>query len=97
MTTDRDERLATLIDRLAADVRAGRGADVDAMARDHPDLAPELRELWAVAQFAHLARALDPHKQSTTTLPPKGPPPVAGEVTALAGTLPRDFGDFQLL
>lgn len=99
MTTDRDERLALLIDRLAADVRAGRGADVDGMARDHPDLAPELRELWAVAQFAHLARALEPGKQSTTTLPPKGPPTAAGEATAVAGTsaLPRDFGDFQLL
>lgn len=101
MTTDRDERLALLIDRLAADARSGRGADVDAVARDHPDLAPELRELWAVAQFAHLARAIDPLKRPTTTfLPPERTPNAPRTEAALpdgAVILPRDFGDFQLL
>jgi serine/threonine-protein kinase len=88
MTLDREERLALLIDRLAAEVRAGRGADVDALAREHPDLAPELRELWAVAQFAQLAR----------TVAPVSPPPrddAAGPSDAPSP--PRDFGDFELL
>ena len=90
MTTDRDERLASLIDRLAADARAGRGADIEATASAHPDLAAELRELWAVAQFAHLARP---------PLPEKLTPSTARDATDSAGTshLPRDFGDFELL
>jgi serine/threonine-protein kinase len=55
-TTDRDERLASLIEHLAGEQRAGCAVDVDAVARTHPDLAAELRELWAVAQFAHAIR-----------------------------------------
>jgi eukaryotic-like serine/threonine-protein kinase len=88
MTTDRDERLALLIERLSADARAGRGADVDGVAREHPDLAPELRELWAIAQFAQLARPYDPVTPSprNTVLPPTD-----------GFKLPRDFGDFELL
>jgi len=101
MTTDRDERLALLIDRLAADARSGRGADVDAVARDYPDLAPELRELWAVAQFAHLARALDPLERPTTTPllteSTSNTPNTEAALPDGAASLPRDFGDFQLL
>jgi serine/threonine protein kinase len=101
MTPDRDERLASLIDQLASDARAGRGADIDATAHAHPDLAAELRELWAVAQFAHLARPPATDKQPTTALPLAGPltPSFGGDVTSSSGAaaLPRDFGDFQLL
>jgi serine/threonine-protein kinase len=94
MNPDTDEQLASLIERLAGDQRAGRVADLDAAARAHPALAAELRELWAVAQFAHLAR------------PPATPPPAAaGALTAsFAGPAPptavappREFGDFELL
>jgi len=88
MNADCDERLAHLIDRLAADVRAGRGADVDGLAREHPDLGSELRELWAVAQFAQLARPVVPVPVSTSEA--TAPPPAA------PGLL-RDFGDFELI
>jgi serine/threonine-protein kinase len=93
MTTDRDERLASLIDQLAADARAGRGADIDATARAHPDLAAELRELWAVAQFAHLARPAAVRAPGPLT------PSATSDPTHSTGApaLPRDFGDFQLL
>ena len=84
--TDRDERLAELIDRLTADIRAGRPADVDAAADANPDLADELRELWAVAQVAQLAtRPVSPPTVATSSTPPP------------AETLPRQFGDFDLL
>jgi serine/threonine protein kinase len=99
--SDRDERLADVIDRLTADLRAGRVADVDIAAREHPDLAAELRELWAVVQFAHLARQPASHKQPTTTLPSPGilTPSMAGEATTSNGmaALPREFGDFELI
>src|SRR5262245_26655461 len=101
MTPDRDEQLALLIDRLADEQRAGRVADIDAAARAHPDLAAELRELWAVAQFAHLARLPPPAPPAPTLAAgPTGPltPSFAADQTAHTNaTLPREFGDFELL
>src|SRR5580692_8025851 len=99
--SDRDERLAALIDQLTADVRAGRAADVDIVSREHPDLAAEFRELWAIVQFAQLAHQPALNKQPTTTLPPPGilTPSLAGEITTSNGVaaLPREFGDFELI
>ncbi len=101
MTPDRDERLAALIDRLTADVRDGKVADIDAAAREQPDIAEELRELWAVAQFAHLARRPNSDKRPTATLPKPGhlTPAITGDLTTDNGAaaLPREFGDFELL
>src|SRR5262245_47838244 len=99
MTPDRDEKLAALIDRLAAEARAGKPADIDAAAREHPDLAAELRELWAVAQFARHP-AFD--KQPTASLQPKPghlTPSLTHDTTTdgAPATLPREFGDFELL
>ena len=100
MTTDHDEQLAALIDRLAGEQRAGRPPDIDAAARDHPALAAELRELWAVAQFAYMARPPEPALPLTVSAARTGPltPSFAGDhTTHTAATLPRDFGDFELL
>jgi serine/threonine-protein kinase len=99
MNPERDEQLASLIDRLAGEQRAGRVVDIDAEARAHPDLAAELRELWAVAQFAHLAKPPAPAPQKTVTVVQTGPltPSFAGDATTPTSTLPRAFGDFELL
>ena len=96
---DRDERLAALIARLSDRVRAGEPADVEAAARDHPDLADELRELWAVAQFAQLAKqvplsATMPHPDG---LHPSITPPADGAAPSSHIDPPREFGDFELL
>jgi tRNA A-37 threonylcarbamoyl transferase component Bud32 len=86
--TEADSRLAGLIDRLTANQRAGRPADIESIAKEHPDLAPELRELWAVAQFAQLA---------------SGHPSLARRAnqneteTPLARRANGSFGDFELL
>jgi eukaryotic-like serine/threonine-protein kinase len=50
--TDRESRLAVLIEQMLADARAGRSVDVDRVAADHPELAGDLRELWEVAALA---------------------------------------------
>ena len=98
MTADHDERLASLIDRLAADARAGRAADVDAVARDHPELAPELRELWAVAQLAYLAGVPAPAKLPTATLSAgRMTPSACGHAAPPSGAPTPNFGDFELL
>ncbi|MBI1311655.1 protein kinase [bacterium] len=47
-----DERLMELLDRLAAEVRGGRQANLEAVVREHPDLEQELRELWATMLLA---------------------------------------------
>jgi serine/threonine-protein kinase len=91
-TTDRDDRLAALIGELAEQLRAGGTPDVDAAASRHPDLAAELRELWAVAQFAQLARAV-PLASTIAHADDATPPADAFPPTAL----PREFGDFELL
>jgi len=85
MSPDRDEQLALLISDLSEQARRGQSPDLDAAAGRHPELASELRELWAVAQFADLARG-----SSSATLPPR---PVAEEPPP---PLPREFGDFTL-
>ncbi len=84
MPPDRDEQLALLLADLSAQARGG-GADVDAVAARHPDLASELKELWAVAQFADLAAA-----SKSSTLPYR---PTSDDTTP---PLPRAFGDFVL-
>jgi serine/threonine-protein kinase len=92
-TADRDERLAALLSDLTDRQRHGQPADVEAVARAHPDLAEELRDLWAAARFAAAfaprpgAPAADP---DATVDDPHRPPPAPP-------ALPRDFGDYELL
>jgi len=63
--TDRDERLAHLLTRLDDERRGGRAPDVSGLANQHPDLADELRQLWAVAQVAQtFAKAARPRRDS---------------------------------
>src|SRR6476620_623141 len=45
-------QLVALVDQLLANTRAGSPVDIERVAADHPDLAVELRELWAVAALA---------------------------------------------
>ena len=47
----RDQQLASLLDQLHREERKGQRIDIDRVASEHPELAPELRELWATAQF----------------------------------------------
>jgi serine/threonine-protein kinase len=86
-TTDgHDEALAGLLSELAEQRRAGRRPDVEAVAAGRPDLAAELRALWAAAQFAdEFAR------------PRLTPCPVGAAAPPADGAPPRAFGDFELL
>src|SRR5258708_804459 len=92
-TADRDERLAALLTELTERLRRGEPADVEGCARDHPDLADELRDLWAAAQFAAVftrrAGGPPPARAATIAVPP-GPAPSPA-------ALPRDFGEYELL
>jgi serine/threonine protein kinase len=92
---DRDELLARLLAELADKARRGEPADVEPMAAAYPDLAKELRELWAAAQFAdEFARPPDavrltPRPQPMAASPQPEPRP--------ANFTGRTFGDYELL
>jgi eukaryotic-like serine/threonine-protein kinase len=49
---DRDDRLAELLECMMGDLRAGKSPDVERLAREHPQLSTELRELWAAVMIA---------------------------------------------
>src|SRR5947209_16791238 len=91
-TADRDERLAALIERLAAEQRRGQAPDVEAAAREHPDLADELRALWATAQFA---AAFAMPLPSTVAHP--DPPDRSPAALQTPASRPESFGDYEIL
>src|SRR3954447_4913854 len=50
--TEHESRLAILLQGLTEELRRGRMPDVEQAARAHPELAEELRELWATVLIA---------------------------------------------
>ena len=49
---EKDERLAQLLDGLVEGSRHGKQPELEAVIAANPDLAAELRELWATAMIA---------------------------------------------
>lgn len=82
----RDERLAQVLMEVSDQQRRGQSFHFDSLARQHPDLADELRQLLAVAEVAQ-EFARDP----TPTLAEPHPLP------AEPAPGPRTFGDFELV
>ena len=78
--------MAGLIARLSDDLRAGRTPTIDQLARENPDLSDELRELWAIAQVAEVAR---PSRQTLAFQ--------SNDTAPTPASLPRTFGEFELL
>src|SRR5262245_57951049 len=87
----RDERLAALLGELTEARRTGRPADVESLARQHPDLADELRALWFAVQLAEEFAPARPAEPSTLLYAAAPARPSAGD------ELPRQFGEFTLL
>jgi serine/threonine-protein kinase len=96
---DRDELLARLLAELADRASQGRSATAEALTSEFPelpaDVISELRELWAAAQFAEefVRPRAQPRRMPSVPRPPEngeaareGPP-----------SLPRQFGDYELL
>ncbi|HEX8200757.1 MAG TPA: serine/threonine-protein kinase, partial [Isosphaeraceae bacterium] len=81
----RDERLVALIAELTEHWRLGRPADLAGVAARHPELADELRELWATALVAEeLARS-----GAAAAIPDRS--------VAAVLAVPGGFGDYELL
>lgn len=89
MTTDRDELLVPLLDRVLALSRKADFEGLESLVREHPELSVELRELWATMQiaddFADLSEFFDAdqtiiHSTSSAVVPAT-----------------KDFGDYELI
>jgi serine/threonine-protein kinase len=88
-----DERLAQVLAELTDQFRRGERPDLQPFAEKHPDLAPELREIWPALVLAEelskpapaslVTQEVSPIPSSSETPPPPG--------------LPRTFGDYELL
>jgi serine/threonine-protein kinase len=90
----RDQRLADLLTVLTEKERRGEPADVSQAARENPDLAEELRQLWAAVQ---VAGAFGRPSGERRGLAPTSPSSGQARRLAPSGPLPRRFGDYELL
>jgi serine/threonine-protein kinase len=87
--SERDLRLARLLDEITRGRQQGSPPDLEALSRAHPDLIDELRQLLNVA---HLAEQFGPPGSAAATV---GQPTPGGG--ALLGPLPRRFDGYELL
>lgn len=85
---DRDERLALVLDALAKQQAKGIRIDYDVVAREHPDLVDEIRQLLAVGQMIDFGKAAP---TVGSTLPHPGTP-----VATTFQKLPTMFGQYEL-
>ena len=103
LTPAQEERLAALVESLSETQGSAAQAALEEMTRSHPDIAPQLRELFAVMSMA------DAVAEQSTILEPAAADhaSAAREVTVLAPSsgslvpgstpLPAAFGDYELL
>ncbi len=85
--TPRDERLAQALESLLQQQGNGRPIDFNVVARQHPDIADELKQLLAVGQFVS-GMARSGNDAAATVAPSSSIDP---------GPLPREFGSYQLV
>ncbi|MEM7235864.1 MAG: serine/threonine-protein kinase, partial [Planctomycetota bacterium] len=91
----RDELLQSLLSELSESVRRGEEPDVDALAGEHPDVADELRELYGALRFVEeVAGFPDPLGSHETIDAVRSN---AAPDSSLSSSLPRDFGDYELV
>ena len=84
----RDERLAALLEELVEQSRDGRRPDLERVIAEHPDLAAELRELWATAMIAEDFGSLSGEFRGLDEEPPARVP---------AFGVPGRVGDYEIL
>lgn len=95
-TSQRDELLARLIERLVAQAREGEEPDLETAIREHPQVADELRTLWATAMIADEfgGSSLEPVELVDRPTLPYGK---SAETPPATASLPEGIGDYELL
>mgnify|MGYP002622984806 FL=1 len=105
---DHDELLARMLDELTDQLRNGATVDVDEVAADHPELADELRRLFAAVLIAEDVGACVSDSTGGNSAAAGGEDRLSGEEPTIApregadsgtwiGQLPRQFGEYELL
>jgi predicted Ser/Thr protein kinase len=96
-----DDQLAQILGEMTDSAHRGQVPDIEAIAREHPELGEELRELWLTARVAdELARAGD--IDATIDYPPKGGAEgseraaTAAELGWAPGSGPSSIGDCEV-
>jgi len=85
---DSDLLLAALIERFKAAKASGSDPEIEKATTEYPELADELRQLWATVEF------LQELGHATTFQPPLDAPPEGKDSSE---PLPRPFGRYELL
>jgi serine/threonine-protein kinase len=93
---DRDALLADLIARLTEQAQRGESPRIDEFAARHPELAIELRALWATAQFVDEFGG-GPSDPLARTILPMPPAARSGPDEDHAQNAPQRLGDYELL
>lgn len=88
-TAGHDELLAALVDQLTQALHAGEAPDVDGLAARHPEIADELRELWATMAVAQCCFRAEASAPSTAS--------VAVPMRTDDAVTPTFVGEFELL
>lgn len=83
---DRDEELARLLAQLTDRAQRGLRVDIEAVCREHPDCARELRELWGAVLVADAAASASEERT------------IEGNSVPAIGSLalPFRFGDYEI-
>ncbi len=92
-----DERLAALLAGFVEQAREGRTPDIDAVCRDNPGLAIELRELWTVAALADDLASLNGAGSADDALNFTGPAGASSRAAQVETGTSGEFGDYELL
>ena len=95
-TDDRDERLAVVFDQLMQDSKSGSAQKrLDDAVRQHPDLASELRELFATAQIADDIALLQSSDLNSLTGGGLKTPRMSGSYSA-GSAIGSSIGEYEL-
>jgi len=89
-----DRILWQILEELSAGQERGERPDVEVYAERHPELAGELRELWAAATLAREVGRIASDEPSSITLAVGEPP---RESDPGATSLPSRIGDYEIL
>jgi len=103
LTPFQEERLAGLVDSLSETQGIAAHAALEEMTRSHPDIAPQLREVFAVMSMADAVAEQSvifeadgsPGGMAAVDVPP--PPAPAGSFIPGSTQLPAAFGDYELV
>ena len=89
-----DEILWEILEELGAKKERGETADVEVYVQRHPELASELRELWAAATLAKEVGRIASVDSSSITLPVSDVPSTSDAETS---RIPERIGDYEIL